>query len=168
MIRLDRPNGLLATGLLVLVVLNLMVWQKERLRASGQTLFVALTVHDPRAPMQGDFMALHYDLPGALAARLPDAGRLVVRVDARGVATPVRPYVPGEALAAGERLLRFRRLRGEVRLGPAAYFFQEGHAARYAAARYAELRVDDDGHALLVGLRDADLQPLFGTEAASP
>jgi uncharacterized membrane-anchored protein len=41
-----------------------------------------------------------------------------------------------------------------------AWFFAEGEAERWQAARYGEFRVDDSGRALLVGLRGAALQPL--------
>lgn len=155
---------ILATGLLVLATLNLFVLQKERLRTTGRTLFVELGVRDPRALLQGDYMVLRYALPDTLTALLAGtdrrSGRLVVRVDARGVATPLRPYTPGEPLAPDEHLLRYHRRDGALLLGPSAFFFQEGHAERYANARYAELRVAGDGEALLVGLRDAGLRPL--------
>jgi uncharacterized membrane-anchored protein len=41
-----------------------------------------------------------------------------------------------------------------------AFFFQEGTARRYEAARYGEFRVAPDGELLLTGLRDKDLQAL--------
>jgi uncharacterized membrane-anchored protein len=42
-----------------------------------------------------------------------------------------------------------------VRVATDAYFFQEGTSGKYASARYGELRVDDDGSSVLVGLRDS-------------
>ena len=41
-----------------------------------------------------------------------------------------------------------------------AFFFQEGTAKRYEAARYGEFRVASDGELLLTGLRGKELQPL--------
>ena len=41
-----------------------------------------------------------------------------------------------------------------------AWFFKEGEAPRFEPARFGEFRVDADGQALLVGLRDATLRPL--------
>ena len=55
-------------ALLVLVTLNVFVLQKERLRKTGTTMFVALDVHDPRSLFQGDYMALRYAVPEPFAA----------------------------------------------------------------------------------------------------
>ena len=43
---------------------------------------------------------------------------------------------------------------------PDAFFFQEGTAKRYAAARYGAFRVAPDGELLLTGVRGKDLEPL--------
>ena len=161
--RRDRRTLIaVAAGLLVLVTLNVFIIQKERLRKTGTLMFVALEAHDPRSLFQGDYMALRYAVPEALAAdtTLAPEGRFVVRLDARSVAEIRRVYRPGERLGEDEHLLRYRRRGGEVLLGPRAFYFQEGRGSEYAAARYAAFRVDADGNALLVGLRDADLNPL--------
>ena len=151
-----------AAGLLVLVTLNVFILQKERLRKTGTTMFLELAVHDPRSLLQGDYMALRYAVPEALAAdtTLAPEGRFVVRLDARGVAAIRRVHRPGERLGEDEHLLRYRRRGSEILLGPKAFYFQEGRGPEYAAARYGAFRVDADGDALLVGLRDADLNPL--------
>jgi uncharacterized membrane-anchored protein len=60
----------------------------------------------------------------------------------------------------GEHWLRVRRRAGQPQLGPDAFHFQEGRADHFARARYGELRVAEDGTALLVGLRDDQLAPL--------
>jgi uncharacterized membrane-anchored protein len=151
-----------AAALLVLATLNVFVLQKEHLRKTGTTMFLELDVRDPRSLLQGDYMALRYAVPEAFAAdtTLAPEGRFVVRLDARGVAAIRRVYRPGERLGANEHLLRYRRRGGAIRLGPAAFFFQEGHGSYYASARFGEFRVDAGGNALLVGLRDAGLNPL--------
>jgi len=82
-----------------------------------------------------------------------------VRLDSRGVAEFVRRE-NNTALAPGELLLGYRRRGGRVRIGSDAFFFQEGHAGRYAGAKYGELRVHRSGGSVLVGLRDEALQPL--------
>jgi len=41
-----------------------------------------------------------------------------------------------------------------------AWYFKEGEAERWAAARYGEFRVDANGKALLVGLRGPKLEKL--------
>jgi uncharacterized membrane-anchored protein len=67
-----------------------------------------------------------------------------------------------QPLGPEESWLRYKVRRGRVRLGAESFFFQEGHAERYAQAKYGELRVAEDGSSVLVGLRDADLHPLGG------
>jgi uncharacterized membrane-anchored protein len=57
--------------------------------------------------------------------------------------------------------LRYRIRNGQVWLGTNAFFFQEGDAERFNAARYGEFRVDRaSGEAVLVGLRDETLKAL--------
>jgi uncharacterized membrane-anchored protein len=63
--------------------------------------------------------------------------------------------------AAGRIKLRYRIRNGHVWLGTNAFFFEEGQADRFSAARYGEFRVDrQSGEAVLVGLRDAALKAL--------
>ncbi|WNG20010.1 GDYXXLXY domain-containing protein [Cystobacter fuscus] len=149
---------------LVVVALVVLVTGKEQLLARGTPLFLELAPVDPRSLMQGDYMVLDYAV--SREARLSEDrpvedGRLVLRRDERGVGHLVgreESQPPGP----GEMWLRFKVRRGRVRLGAESFFFQEGHAERYAQAKYGELRVAEDGSSVLVGLRDADLNPLGG------
>jgi uncharacterized membrane-anchored protein len=143
--------------LLALVVPNALIAHKERVLARGAPMLLELAPADPRSLIQGDYMRLDYAIARAIpddARRWPRDGLLVVRPDERGVARLVRRHEPGTPLAPGERLLRYRRRGGRVRVGTDAFHFQEGRAERYAAARYGELRVDASGTSVLVGLRD--------------
>ncbi|MNL80649.1 hypothetical protein D3C87_2075570 [compost metagenome] len=56
--------------------------------------------------------------------------------------------------------LRYRLRDRGVRIVTNAYFFPEGQAKRYEVARYGELRVAENGEALLVRMLGEDLQPL--------
>ena len=69
-------------------------------------------------------------------------------------------FAEGQALAENQRLLRFRRRGESVRLASDAYFFEEGEWETYAAARFGELRVSEEGDAVLVGLRDREGNPM--------
>jgi uncharacterized membrane-anchored protein len=155
--------GLAAGALLVLAVANLGIWQKESLIAHGQPVFVDLAPRDPRSLMQGDYMALNFRLGvdttavGLMSGARP---RVVARRDAQGVATVLRLHQPGGALAADELLIELAPKGGRWTLVTDAWFFREGEAERWAAARYGEFRVAPDGRALLVGLRGVDLKPL--------
>jgi uncharacterized membrane-anchored protein len=153
-------NALLFGGLaLVLATVNISIVRKETLLANGAVVLVELAPVDPRSLIQGDYMRLEYDLASNAEVSWPRDGRMVVRLDERGVARFVRRD-DGSPLAAGERLLQYRRRARRIRVGSDAFFFQEGHAARYANAKYGELRVDRSGGSVLVGLRDTTLQRL--------
>ena len=94
--------------------------------------------------------------PGLLQPTRP---RVLARRDARGVAT-LHALPPGTAWQPGELPIELTPKDGSWVLVTDAWFFSEGEAARWAAARYGEFRVDASGRALLVGLRGAQLQPL--------
>jgi len=85
-----------------------------------------------------------------------EGGRLVVVLDANGVATYQR-LDNAAPLAANEARLRYRIRNGRVKFGTNAYFFEEGHVTDFAGARYGEFRVAADGEAILTGLRDQKL-----------
>lgn len=193
-------NALLWGGLLLaLVVVNHGVVKRERILSDGRPLLLELAPVDPRALMQGDYMALRYAAQDGIldalhagwrcnsvasnnsAAALRclsdrsifspghrDCGRegchdgyAVFAVDAEGVGRFLRVQPASRPVAAGEVAVRFRE-RGwfEIRIAGNAWFFPEGQGARYAPARYGELRVDADGIALLVALRDEGRKPL--------
>lgn len=159
----ERPWAALAALGLTLAVANGGIVQKERLIAQGEPLFVALAPADPRSLMQGDYMRLNFNVP--TDARPPQAAwgaarpRVVLRRDAQGVATFVRPD-DGRPLAADERRVELSPKDGRWILVSDAWFFREGEAERWQRARFGEFRVTPDGRALLVGLRGEGLAPL--------
>ena len=150
----------------VLILSNLMIVGKERILTEGEPMLLQLAPRDPRSLMQGDYMALRYSVARQVADKLSDIGssdgQIVVTLDEHQVARFARLRDDNTPLADSERLLAYR-LRGDnVRLASDAYFFQEGHEPRYRSARYGELRVDTDGDAVLVALRDGDYRLLGG------
>lgn len=62
------------------------------------------------------------------------------------------------ALADNETRLRYRVRNGEVKFATNAFFFQEGHAQAYEAARYGQFRVDEDGELLLAAMFNETLE----------
>lgn len=147
-------------GVALLVALGWVGWQiaaKERLAATGRPLLFELGTVDPRSLIQGDYMILSYRVTQGLEDRDAELGRrgeLAVAVDGDGVARSARIYPAGDALGPGEVRVDYHRGSWQLALGPESFFFQEGEAETYAAARYAELRVSPEGEALLVALRD--------------
>ena len=167
----------LATFVMVLGVLNFLGIEKERVLEQGDIIRLELRPRDPRSLFQGDFMVLSY----ALSAEVPSAavetasrkGTLIVSLDNNRVASFERFDDNSPLLGNEHRLVYYRRDEtvgglfsfvfsggGEVWPGPNAWFFEEGQGYVFAAARYAELRVSDDGERILTGMLGADLQSL--------
>ncbi len=138
-------------------VVNAMIAAKEATLRNGVTMYLELAPVDPRSLMQGDYMALDYELErNAMRSGPPkNRGAVVVTLDEQKVAHFVR-FHQGEPLAPGEHLLRYRVTRNGLTIGSNAFFFQEGHGDHYAGARYGEYKVDPSGTCLLVGLRNPD------------
>ena len=93
---LTSPQGVgyahrfgIATSLLAtLLVANIGIWQKETLIGNGRQVFIALAPVDPRSMMQGDYMALNFQLTGLQETDSWGRQRVkaVARVDGRGIA----------------------------------------------------------------------------------
>ena len=163
-------------GLALLIVVNLAIHSRERLLDEGRLVLLELAPVDPRSLMQGDYMALRFKVAGdafpRAAFRLSGEqegapasnGYLVLALDARGVGA-FRRVDDDAPLAVDEVRMRYRIRGGLPKFGTNAYFFQEGHGADYAKARFGAFRVAPDGEAILTALRDADLRELGnGTE----
>ena len=156
--------GLAIAGLaLVLALANWTIVQKRSVIEHGQVLLLELRPADPRSLFQGDYMAL------ALAdATMPDAatiatlryrGTVILALDEDHVGRFQR-LDDGTAVKSGELRVQYRRHQdwGGPRLdyGAQSFFFQEGDAALYQNARYALLRVAEDGSTVLTDLAGED------------
>jgi uncharacterized membrane-anchored protein len=144
---------IVAAVLLVLAVVNISIFGKERIRSSGERILLELAPVDPRSLMQGDYMALRFTLANEIRSNA--SGTVPVQLDANGVAR-LDPKPRPDSLR-----LRYRIRQGQVWLGTNAYFFEEGAAERFAGARYGEFRVDrNSGEAVLVGMVSPEFKPL--------
>lgn len=181
----QAPKGMVASVLLgtvlVLGVANVAIVQKERILSDGQTVLLELAPVDPRSLMQGDYMSLNFALSqnlSALSWGLPkdvlakmDAQQWVVvavQLDENKVAQLKGVYLEQDGQ---ERLwseegpvaepsdvmrLRMRRHRSNWTPGTDAWFFAEGSADRFDAARYGEFAVVEGGQSLLRAMLDED------------
>lgn len=181
----ETPKGIVASVLLgtvlVLGVANVAIVQKERILIDGQTVLLELAPVDPRSLMQGDYMSLNFALSqnlSALSWGLPkdalakmDAQQWVVvavQLDENKVAQLKGVYLEQDGQ---ERLwseegpvaepsdvmrLRMRRHRSNWTPGTDAWFFAEGSADRFDAARYGEFAVVEGGQSLLRAMLDKD------------
>jgi uncharacterized membrane-anchored protein/uncharacterized membrane protein len=181
----QAPKGMVASVLLgtvlVLGVANVAIVQKERILSDGQTVLLELAPVDPRSLMQGDYMSLNFalsqnlsalswDLPKDVLAKM-DAQQWVVvavKLDENKVAQLKGVYLEQDGQ---ERLwseegpvaepsdvmrLRMRRHRSNWTPGTDAWFFAEGSADRFDAARYGEFAVVEGGQSLLRAMLDED------------
>jgi len=147
---------LVVAVVLVLGAVNWSIFAKERIRTNGERIYLALAPVDPRSLMQGDYMALRFEIASQIHTK--SSGSAPLLVDGHGVAT-LNPDASAEGLR-----IRYRIRNAQVWIGTNAWFFEEGTAERYAGARYGEFRIDRaSGEAVLVGLRDADLK-VMGTQ----
>lgn len=148
-------------AILVLLAVNHSIRAKEQIISAGEIVYLALAPVDPRSIMQGDYMALNFQLANQIGT--PQLGQLSsgylrapIAVDARRVATLATP-----GAGTNQRFIRYRWRDGRVWLGTNAYFFEEGRGGRFNDARFGEFRLDrESGEAVLVGLRDAELRAL--------
>jgi uncharacterized membrane-anchored protein len=149
----------------VLGVANYAILDKERLIAQGQRVYLELAPVDPRSLMQGDYMALNFRIPTPDAAPAETFGSrrptLLATLDDRGVVT-TSALADGKTPSAPNQLLieLTPGRRNDWQVVTDAWFFREGQAERWAAARYGEFRVLPDGRALLVGMADAQLRQI--------
>lgn len=101
---------------------------------------------------------VHHDGGGP---RVRKDGYAVFALNADGAGRFIRVQAAPRPVARGEIAVRYRqRSWWKIRIASDAWFFPEGQAKRYAPARYGDLRVNEDGEALLTGLRDDKRKPL--------
>ena len=157
----------------VLGLVNWSIYKKEDQLANGRIVYLHLAPVDPRSLMQGDYMALRFQIGTEVYNALPRAedlpawqgdidtsdGHVVVKLDERQVATFGALY-EGQELAGDEVMLCYRVRNGSVKFATDAFFFQEGHAEVYDKAQFGQFRVDDRGELLLVAMFDEELNEL--------
>jgi uncharacterized membrane-anchored protein len=149
-----------AVGGLLLVAANYVIYQREQIVERGHVVMLALAPVDPRSFMQGDYMALRFQIANAMSGvRHGQDGNVVLDVGDNGIGT-FSHVDDGSALQANQVRMRYRVRGDTVKFATNAFFFEEGEQKRYQAARYGEFRVADNGEALLTELRDARVQPL--------
>ncbi len=152
-------------GLIVaLGAVNTTIAAHERTLTSGRVVLLPLAPVDPRSLMQGDYMALQFDIARSISEAAKKAnvldGYAVLTLNSNDVATFSRLYVSGDPLAANEQKLQFRTRKETLRIVTDAYFFQEGTANAFADAKFGQFRVNPNGTALLVAMLDTERRPI--------
>lgn len=140
------------------VGINVAAYQKEARLVSGEQIFLPLAPLDPRSLMQGDYMQLRFALANDVSDA-PEGGVVVVKLDARRVATFVRRD-DGSPLGADERRLRYTSRAERPVFGADSFFFEEGRGQAFEAAKFGGMRVDPHGQLMLESMHDAELRRL--------
>ena len=97
----------------------------------------------------------------------PSQGYVIVKLDTNNVGHFVRlangsNHNDINNLAANERAIYYRIRHGSVQLATNAFFFQEGHAKAFEAAKYGLFRINDKGEPLLSEMVDSNFQIIKG------
>jgi len=154
----------------ILALVNFTIYKKERHIEEGRVIYLKLAPVDPRSLIQGDYMALRFEIAEKIYAELPkkenyrwshnvDAsdGFVVVKLDQKGVASFFSIY-NNNSIKESEFLLRYRVRNGAVKFASNAFFFEEGSAKKYEKAKYGEFRVNEKGELILVALADENVK----------
>ncbi|MCT2407484.1 GDYXXLXY domain-containing protein [Chryseobacterium antibioticum] len=152
---------IIAANLVILLVyFNYSVSKKEELLQNGKLVLLQLAPVDPRSLMQGDYMSLRYRLSENVnAEHLPKRGYCVIRLDSKGVAERLRFQQETTPLNKGEYLIKYTAPdQWNINIGAESFFFQEGQAKKYEAAKYGGVKIDKKGNSLLIGLYDQQLK----------
>ena len=157
------PLAIAAAVLLILAAAGITIYQFEQTLKTGRQVNIELAPVDPRSIMQGDYMALAFAIDRVLTddARQYKYAWLNVPVNGPASLHSLSNQLPQQEGLVG---LLLRQRDGIVSVGPNAFFFSEGSAAVYEAARYGRFKVDSSGKALLTALLDENLQ-LLGENA---
>lgn len=160
---------------LILGLANWDILGKRKVVAEGAPLLLELRPADPRSLFQGDYMALALaddTMPdAAIIATLSYRGTVILALDAQGVGRFAR-LDDGAPLQASEMRVQYRRHEdwrgGRLDYGAQAFFFQEGDAEFYSVAKYALLRVAEDGSTVMTDLAGEDRQPMVPPATQQP
>lgn len=170
---------LILAGFSILLFVGLILKHEHHL-VNSQSIFVELAPVDPRSILQGDYMALNYDLHFSAVAAENGSEQPVsdIKIEDFKNQSHVMSYVQLDqqrrviktsfdrsALNQSERVARLmlKNPRNTFEaLYPAAnsFMFPEGLEPCYRNAKFAELKVKENGKALLVDLLDQQLKPL--------
>lgn len=164
----------LILALVTLLIFVGLVAKNEWHLHHSKSIFIELRPVDPRSILQGDYMALAYELNlqslKALAGSENEALDQVIfnhsSVPAKVILDSqnrvVRTILDINNSFAGQSLILKNPENRSEALYPTSrsFLFAEGLAQCYQKAKYAEFKVNTKGEAILFDLRGEELQPL--------
>ena len=172
----------LASLVLILAGVNWSIANKENHLKNGTIAYLKLRPVDPRSLMQGDYMALRFELADKIIQALPKNpkepywrnrnrvmaadGHVVVTLDQQKIATFKSLFNEGMALQDNEIKMQYRVRSGVVKFATNAFFFQEGTGKVYEKAKYGQFHVNNKGGLLLAAMYDEKLNKLEAAPTA--
>ncbi len=162
-------NGLIILNLLVFLWLfNSSIINSERLLEEGELVFFELAPVDPRSLMQGDYMRLNYAIMSSIDSEdIYPIGYLIFELNHNNVAQFKRLEKDFGTIDKQDRIIKYQlgkrfffSKRPFVRIGAESYFFQEGKAEHFEAAKYGGLKISQNGESILIGLYDVNFEKL--------
>lgn len=144
----------------IVIAINVKIWNNELLIRQGTTIFVELEPVDPRSLMQGDYMRLRFVLPAEVEDSTQASGLAVAKRGANGVAVVTHWRVGIDKPKPDEVLIKVVRRGDRNVLVTDAWYFKEGDGSRWSSAKYGEFHIDNQGKAILVGLRGPALETI--------
>lgn len=146
---------------ILLWLFNRSVFEKENVLNTGKLVLLEIFPVDSTADAQRDFIKLQYQQLDAMPAdRLPQKGFCMVRTDERGRVDSLHIQDAMQPRQEHELAIKYLVKNGSVAIGAGTYYFQKGNAANFNRAKYAGLKVNEAGDAVLFALYDGQLVQL--------
>ena len=147
--------------ILVLFLFNKSVVEKEKILNEGKLVLLQLAPVDPRSLMQGDYMRLRYDISRNINSdSIPKRGYCIVKLDDKGIGSKIRLQKNIAPLNEGEYAIVYTQSDWRINIGAESFFFEEGQAKKYEAAKYGGMKIDNQGNNILIGLYDENLKKI--------
>ncbi len=153
-----------ANMLLILFLFNYSIVKNEQHKEEGVTVYFELAPRDPRSLLQGDYMALNYEIIHDITKaclewekqgrHVPSQVQAYIQIDEKKIGNFVSLKIDGAEHGKSEILLPFKFHENKVILSLSkSYFFEEGQAKTFEKAKYGVFKYAHE-KLLLVHLAD--------------
>jgi len=154
-----RKILIVVVAMLIVTAINFKIYQTEHFIKHGKSIYLKLAPVDPRSLMQGDYMALRYDIDNKIVVNFEDEMKIVLTLDKNRVAK-IKCLNETDKLGKDDFIVRLKKEHYRVKLKLAhRYYFQEGKAKRYEKAVYGKFKTDGS-KMILTNLADKDFKDL--------
>ena len=143
----------------ILAGLNFAVYNKNNIKQQGEIVYLALKPVDPRSLMQGDYMALAYELELKVKKQEPSYFKnnyMIIDLDDHKIAQFNRVITEKKSilLTPNQKIIKIKITHDHIKIRPDSFFFQEGHGEQYNKAKYGIFKFKGTDTYILDGLAD--------------